>query len=1423
MSTAVSSPKSSAHPAVPQRRRGARFWLTVAAIVLVVLPLVGYLVAVAYVRFGGLNASATNELSDLFGAKAKVGSVTTRWLDNLQLDKVQIEPAQSGKPLTVESARLEWDAGPMLSSSRIRSLALDGPKLDLKRFDDGRWNFTLKPATSTEGGGAIEQILIKDGELSLDMFNGFPLHVSKINGAITDTGDPAPRSLSVRGELPSTEIVSIAGSLGPGPQLNMNIFGGLNIERDFAPRPPLTGRLHYDVSLRREPHAGKSETDVSPRAPLRLDGRIDLEGVRYETPALSIASGFRAAHVRTNFVSDDKAAHTELQNSSLSLEGLGAMTAASIRVDDKNILIEKGTAKFDIPALFGLLSGDSQIKTVNVTGAIEGENLTATIPRDSNGQLQIAGGASLANARVALEGLGELPPVNAHANLSWPAVLDTEFALGTVGQTQLHVQKLAAIASANSFQSLATLLASNVNIQQLNIDLGQVMQLDVIRRLITHDIRNTAAPQLSTTFDGVLTGTNITPVLSGSEGAQRIVIGGLKLRDGILRRWPFHAPVPTVMLTGDATVTLDTGSAPRLQIDGTFAEANAQPGAGLSGEVCISFAPDANGVWHRQPLRLTNVNAPWLTLNRIIDVAALTGVNAEGKVTISEAQIDTLTGAIQATVQIDAPTVLIPLPQQMQSLLVAALRIANLPRVAIILEHYPIKNVNLTPCQAVIDVKIVDGQIVATGRIQRMPVKIKAPVAGEVSVFTLPECQFTYKQPLEPDDSGEAYSLDLNVLHGAHFKVDVNHTVSNGLKAVDLLKAKGELALESGGGKTISFDVGADLHAGEIGPATISIDTLTAKDLNSLLERVIEKSDDNSIVRGSIRDLKISVQPINFSKPPAQREVNGKLSATFNDTSIRFGNWDEVSLSGPLVCIVNSADTGIGINALLTLDRYEALLADGALYIPSPPAGQKGSAKVALKLNHNSDDGSLRIRVENAEFALVNLATGSASGTIALDSSGNFAEANFDRVHATIMDLAAASRQLAERNTLTRQPWFETLNLSGRASFTGTFFCDGNGNSNIVGGIDISKGQFTFGKTIPVTIPNLAGTIPILVREGTVAADKAGKKEAAQIGEISFGAVDSALLKAEPQKLKLQATPNNLECSTALKLDTPAGPVEISNLLFKNLLSNALGPTEATFTSNLQLDLARIVRDSGLHGTETELAKLVGPPLQGTAKRSGDAWEILTTGVLTGKFYEGALRAENLGVRGLFASAPVFTANLSADPAGSKPFQELFKAAPGSAGPARVAASLTNPSKPNDFRGFEFHIEAPATAVAGAALENATIKLLHERMAARAPQIETLKIAGVVGESAFGKLESKLATAEPAILKRKEIRDLIAAENEDRQRLLTEIAFTKNIPESGMAAVVADFAAQQRKSAAPEHWIKDPKSGLWVQKKNWQP
>src|SRR4051794_12162508 len=77
-------------------------------------------------------------------------------------------------------------------------------------------------------------------------------------------------------------------------------------------------------------------------------------------------------------------------------------------------------------------------------------------------------------------------------------------------------------------------------------------------------------------------------------------------------------------------------------------------------------------------------------------------------------------------------------------------------------------------------------------------------------------------------------------------------------------------------------------------------------------------------------------------------------------------------------------------------------------------------------------------------------------------------------------------------------------------------------------------------------------------------------------------------------------------------------------------------------------------------------------------------------------------------------------------------------------------------------------------------LQNPAIQKVQARMAARAGKVDAWKSAGAIGEESSGTLALRPAEGK-SLAEKKEMRDLVVAENEDRNALFRELALANGM------------------------------------------
>lgn len=121
--------------------------------------------------------------------------------------------------------------------------------------------------------------------------------------------------------------------------------------------------------------------------------------------------------------------------------------------------------------------------------------------------------------------------------------------------------------------------------------------------------------------------------------------------------------------------------------------------------------------------------------------------------------------------------------------------------------------------------------------------------------------------------------------------------------------------------------------------------------------------------------------------------------------------------------------------------------------------------------------------------------------------------------------------------------------------------------------------------------------------------------------------------------------------------------------------------------------------------------------------------------------------------------------------------------------------------------------EVPAPEVT-----NPAIRKIIDSRAQRVEAINRYKGMGVLGENRQALIEVRSLDSLADLRQRAEVQRLVKEENEDRNRLFTEIAAAQGVDLSQLPRIQETYAATLRETASPGHWIQQA-DGSWAQKR----
>ena len=272
-------------PSTAKRPHRARFWLLLAAGLLLAIPLLAYLGTWAYINLGFLDDSIAQRISKKLGSTARVGSIKTDALRNLNIRDIAVDPQGPGEPLTIGSTKLDFDPIDLLRNGRMRGVTVERPNIDLRYDAKTGWNHSLKASTEPGPGIQIERFDVREGTLAVAWPGGGRIKLTGVSGSYANLSGGGPSPFLLRGALESGEPFGLDGRAGPGAAFDGRLHGSVNLNTTATSvagfDPGIEGEMRYEFTARRE-NLAPGETR---RAPVLLDGSLKLNHFAWNAPS----------------------------------------------------------------------------------------------------------------------------------------------------------------------------------------------------------------------------------------------------------------------------------------------------------------------------------------------------------------------------------------------------------------------------------------------------------------------------------------------------------------------------------------------------------------------------------------------------------------------------------------------------------------------------------------------------------------------------------------------------------------------------------------------------------------------------------------------------------------------------------------------------------------------------------------------------------------------------------------------------------------------------------------------------------------------------------------------------------------------------------------------------------------------------------
>ncbi|HEY3322952.1 MAG TPA: hypothetical protein VGP72_21030 [Planctomycetota bacterium] len=1258
----------------PRARRGVFFWLAISLLALILLPVLGYFALLAYVWAGGIKSRVENRISKMLDAPAKVRSVSTRWLGDLKISDISVGTGEN-ELLKAGSVTLDWDAGPLLQEDRVRSVAIDRPKISLRRDATGHWNFSPKPAPK---GAAyrLEQVLFDHGQLAIS-WNAAGgqqrgVELQALSGTYSDQGRDAPSPFSAYGVFDSLENMSLRGSLGPGAAWNARAQGGLNLERDLAnvfgvsPNDGPRGHLRFDLSGRRE----SLMLDPARGGALALNGQIDLERFRWPLGTrFSLAADGATLDLRVKADLDvPPGSLATLEDVNVRLQGLGNLHGVGCILDSPGPCVSftgvSGT--LDAEALNKLFEPHLLPADISLRGSLAVSGLATTFPLGSGAPPgTIAAALATSGARISFSTLGELPAVDAAAYLNWPALKAGKLKIDDIAHAELSIENL------NPRQGdFWVEFARGTVLKTLDVDIGRFWESDIGRRVLTMNFKRgepiAPASELPWIMRGTLKGSDVRVSASPADGGcENVSLTALTLEDASLSKWPAPFQLPKQRFSG--TLKLDAcfkdglvqSVTNRVTLTDEKWRASAAKDAPLATTpITLRFSqvyrPYAAPQERVGPVQVEDLTMPLQDVAEILGLKQTAGLTGAGILRITGATFD-LSGATAAgTLALEGGTLDIALPASSQSLLLNAVRMAGYPMVAAALETFPVETLKLADVNARLKVAFANGRLNVSGQTQ--PARLKVEVPSGVPFFGGKGTDFQIR---EFPAAEIGFDIDLSAKEGSRsqlWKLAWGEGAGRLMLILNEQAPKTEAAREAGSswmvsgsfesaelmkGLALKFEAPVNLRKQRIGNSSLSAKQI---DLGAAGQRLGLAP---GTMSGSLKNVELKLKPFSYASLSLEKIGNGSIEADLENVAFSQPGAEVAQLTGHLRSVIGAAASSISVNTLLKLSSYEALLQNGALYIPPPPKDRGGDVHVVATMARA--ENSTHIDMAECAINLGDEIKAELSGS--LDASGSApVRLKLPTLKLELPDMARAMQSFGPPNLRDRAPWFGDLGLAGRATFEGSLSWELQKPGSLEGKLQFDAATVRLGKTTPCTLSGIDGTLPLSLSWGSSTETTTTKPVAPINGALKIAAIEYAGVTARAQEFKLIAQANQFRIDSPIDVATPVGPINIGAIQISNVFSlPASAAPEIAFTLGAGLDVDKVLRERGVTVNGLSGCVLTGAPMKCRLLSSPGVrgpWELQTSGSLRAPFFGGEMTVDHLSARGLFGPVPVFGGDL---------------------------------------------------------------------------------------------------------------------------------------------------------------------------------
>ncbi|HYG73792.1 MAG TPA: hypothetical protein VEK08_02065 [Planctomycetota bacterium] len=1247
-------------PPLPARKRhGLYWWCSLLLAILLAIPLLLYIAAMSYVSFGYVKERIVRTLTKNFETDVRVGDVRTQWLNNLLVESITVGSGDAA-PLKVEAVKVDFDPMPLLQDNRIKLVSVQQPRIDLRRSPDGKWNLVLKPSEKKEGGYRIEQVQFSEGCLDLQWGGGAGesqrVRLQALRGTLTDNGKESPNLFSFSGIFDSLEEVTVNGSAGPGAAWSFGAFGGVNLERDLGSvlRKYSAGRDEAGIrGLVRFELGGRRESllmNAARGGPVNVNGRLNLARLQWPFSSnWSIQMPSRTLDFIGRIDVENSEALAVVEDLQLRLDGVASLRGPG-KVLEKPALylrFDELSGKVDLSALNEIFSPRLLPDSIRLKGSLDVSRFT--------GQLGLANGAppqqfaaalSANGVRATLQTLGELPAIDFAGELAWPALNGATLSIGELGRMNVSIRDVKP-----SDPNFLLTLAAGTKLHDFRIDVGRFWESDVGRRILTgtFDPKKAipAVSEMPFIFRGFLSGQDVTLGIAPNVAqAEQLSIRGLKLEDYSIAKWPLPVKVPEKKFAGamDLAASMKQNVVESVTVSANLVEPAVKGKTAARVDFEHTYYPVAAPEKRIGPVKIRQLLLPLETFDDFFDIKRNFGVSGTGLIAFKDGAFDILSQSGTSIVSLDNSTLLLPVPPALQNAAVSALRASGNNVLASTLETFPINTVKLANVNAAFEASIAGRRIKLKGTIEALPIKIKMPQNvplvslfgdSDYTAYTLPAADVEIEADVGTAPGTSTYKLKLAWQKSNKLELLAREVASITPNPADTTwHFTGRF---ENPGINLGFAIPLDENKRTVGPIKL---TVTEMDLSTLPQKFLPAAVQH--LSGRAKNLEAVVNAVSYANPKL-KDVAARIEGVLAGVNLRAAE-SEVLLDGTAVVVLPGGGEGLAFTTLLKMKSCDALLGNGALYIPRTPADLKFVGKWSEK------DGISRLAIHTCEMTLGSELQISTGGSVVLAGTVP-TEVNLEGLRIYLPDMARAVQKYGPDNLKNRDFWFGSINLAGAGGFDGKVYWDAKGKSEVSGKLGLDKATFALGDAGNYKLVNASGEIPLMLRFDAKAEPAAASPQPELRGKMTVGSLVSPVATAAQQELAFVAKTNQIKVENAIALSTELGTVSVGSVVVNDFFSPLKLP-EVAFQLSTSLNLDKMLKAGGLGINGMESCVLNGAPFNCRLRKTPPSdvrgpWALDLDGSLRGPFFGGEIIAQNLSARGLFGPAPAFGADLA--------------------------------------------------------------------------------------------------------------------------------------------------------------------------------